>query len=377
MSRKKVSTKESHPINHPIKQSLPLISRSIFLRIICLVHTDSQEIRRAAGQSQTPANLLVGIDILDLIEALQQTNEYVSSLGEGELLSNTDTWPTVEWNILPASLAVQPAIGLELIRVRTPEILATVHNMGAVHDGLALLDIYWGLAVRATATRDGSIAGGGAAVEGDNGEQAEGLIHAVLQVLAGFEGGEGDVLRVGIGAEVLDDGLAQLLEGIWVPCEHHDGPAEQGGSSVTASEEDVEELRAQFDRVTGNGEKGFQEDVVLIFLLVDGTLAAVYGFESIAHDAVHKVVHLFIRVSSFLVVYDEGELLEAAALGTDPLGLVKVVCERVFGTLQPLERTQLAFHAFAKQELGSGIDGQTEEDGLEIGRSRPTIRSNG
>ena len=100
------------------------------------MHADSQQIRRGTSQSQTPARLLVGINVFNLIEALQQTDKHIASFGKGELLSNTDTRPPVERDILPTSFAVQPALGLETVRVGVD---------ARVMKKVALVDRYWGL----------------------------------------------------------------------------------------------------------------------------------------------------------------------------------------------------------------------------------------
>lgn len=224
------------------------------LGVVGLVHADSQQVTRRHGQGRSVADVLILVDILDLVEALQHTDNDVASLSESELLTNADARTTVEGNVLPSGLAVGPALGLVLFGVGTPDVLAAVHDEGAVCDGLALADEDRGLAVWTTALGNAGVLDGRAAVEGDDREQTERLVHDILEVLARLEGSEGEVLGVGVGAEVLDDDFAQLVEDIRVAGEHEEGPAKQGGSGITTGEEDVEQLAAEFDGVPGSSD---------------------------------------------------------------------------------------------------------------------------
>lgn len=88
--------------------------------------------------------------------------------------------------------------------------------MRRVDNRLALADVDRVLAVWTAAARDGRVAGCVAAVEGDNWVQTKDFVHHILQVLTGFQGCEGDVLGVGVGAEVGDDCFAEFGEDFWV-----------------------------------------------------------------------------------------------------------------------------------------------------------------
>ena len=58
--------------------------------------------------------------------------------------------------------------------------------------------------------------GGAAGVTWDYGPEAERFVQAVLEVGGAFQGGEGDVFGVLVGAEVVEDALAELLEDLGV-----------------------------------------------------------------------------------------------------------------------------------------------------------------
>lgn len=91
-----------------------------------LVEAHRDRVARSAHQGQAPPNPLVGVDFLESVEALEQTDEDVASLGEGELLADADARPTVEGEVLPAGPAGLPALGLETTRVLAPDVLAAV-----------------------------------------------------------------------------------------------------------------------------------------------------------------------------------------------------------------------------------------------------------
>lgn len=71
----------------------------------------------------------------------------------------------------------------------------------------------------------------------------------MLQVLTVLGLREGDLLGVGVGTEVLDDGVAEFGPDSRVAREIVEEPAEEGGCCVAPGEEDIEELAAQFDWV--------------------------------------------------------------------------------------------------------------------------------
>lgn len=213
----------------------------------------SNRISRTAGQRQPIPHHPLGIDILNLIEPLQQPHKHIPGLRQRKLLPNTNAWPTVKRNVIPPRLLLQPPLGTELLRISAPDILPPVQDVHVVAHGLALAHVDRLHAVRSTTARDGGVADGSAAVHGDDGVETEGLVEEVLEVLAGFKAGEGDGVGVVVGAEGVEDDLAEFLEDGWVTGEKEDGPAEEGGGGVAASKKDVEELGAEFNRVLGCG----------------------------------------------------------------------------------------------------------------------------
>src|SRR2546421_2651118 len=149
----------------------------------------------------------------------------VPGLGQRELLAQTDARPAVEGQELPAGLPADPAVGLELVGVGAPEVLAAVHSVHDVADILALSDVDGGQAVGPAAAGEGGVFGSAAAVNGHVGVEAEDFGQGVLQVGAGFEVGEGDVARALVGAELLEDDTTELVVDVWVADEEVEGPS--------------------------------------------------------------------------------------------------------------------------------------------------------
>ena len=218
-------------------------------------------IRRRTSQRQPIANTTLRKHILNIIEPLQQPNKHIARLGQRKLLPDADARPAVERDIVPADFPVQPALGPEFLGVGAPDVLAAVEEVHVIPDWLALADVDGLGAVRAAAARDGGVADGGAAVEWDDGVETEDFVEAVLEGLARFEAGEGDGFRVFVGAEVVEDGAAELVEGGGVAGEEEDGPTEEGCGGIAAGQEDVEELGTQFDGVLCCVGEGVEEDV--------------------------------------------------------------------------------------------------------------------
>ena len=126
----------------------------------------------------------------------------------------------------------------------------------------------------------------------------------MLEGLAGFEAGEGDGFRVFVGAEVVEDGVTELVEGGGVAGEEEDGPAEKGRGGIAACQENVEELGTEFDGVLCCVGESVEEDVRTRFLFVDDAVAflVLHDVQSVLHKVIDKGMNLVIRVSRFLVV---------------------------------------------------------------------------
>ena len=78
-------------------------------------------------------------------------------------------------------------------------------------------------------------------------------------------------MRVVVGAEGVEDGLAELGEDFGVAEQLVEEPGQQGRGGVAAGQKDVEHLGAELDGVAGLLRERVEEDVV--FLLV-----AFFGF---------------------------------------------------------------------------------------------------
>lgn len=335
---------------------------------------DGRRIRGAAGKRQAVADLLIRIDILDLIEALQQADDDVSGLRQGELLADADPRAAVERDVIPVDLPVHPAVGVEAVCVFAPDILAALQNVRLVHDRLALADVDRLETIRAAAAGERCVSGGCSAVQRDDRVQAEDFVESVLQVLAGLEGTERDVPGLVVGAEFVDDGLAEFLENVRMAGEQKNSPAEQGGGGVASSQEDIEELRAKLNRVLGRRGERIQENIVGRFLFVSFRLLFLNHFQCPLDEAVHESVHLLVGVAGFLVVDQPVECLKPASLGGIPLRLVEVVRELLSNLSS--QSCGLCLNALSEQEFSCRVDGKAEEDGLDIGCRRPAVVGN-
>jgi len=232
------------------------------------------------------------------------------------LLSNTDPRPAIEGQELPTRLPSLEALRLELLGVRAPEVFAAVHHVHAVVDLGVCGDNQRALAVWSAALGEGGDFVGAARVSWDDGPEAKGLVKAMLEVGAAFEGGEGDVLRVVVGAELVDDGGAEFLEDFWVADQFVHEPGEQRCRGVTTGEKDVEKLGAELDGVAGLGGEFFQEDVALLVATFFRDFLAAGRF---AQGQVHVVVDegldvLVVFLEVFWVVHPV-QIAESEALG--------------------------------------------------------------
>lgn len=150
-----------------------------------LVQPHLDAVRRAGERQAIPDDLL-GVEVLDLVEALEQADGHVGGFGKGELFwdaegvnagwfgkwedrkeeggngfkneegrgeltSKTDPRTTVEWQVFPTGLQADPPLGLELGCVLAPNVLPPLHHIDRVVDLLALLYVNLTLAVRASA----------------------------------------------------------------------------------------------------------------------------------------------------------------------------------------------------------------------------------
>lgn len=230
------------------------VSRFSFLnRQSCPVHPQFQRnTPRRRGKTVLMQRVMLAcrIQVLDLIEALQHPDKHVAGLGQRELLADADARPAVEGEELPADFAGGPARRVEEVGIGAPEVGAAVHYVHAVVD----LGAGWhedGRGTRGAAAKgQGGVADGAARVERDHRVETQCLVEDVLEVGTGFESGKGDVAWVMVGAKCVENGVAEGGEDVRVAGEQEKGPAEETRGGVATCEENVEKLRAQFDRVT-------------------------------------------------------------------------------------------------------------------------------
>lgn len=210
-----------------------------------LVQPHQNWIRGATRQSQViPHFIPLQTVILNVVESLQQPHKDIAGFGEGELLPDADTWPAVERDIVPSRLSADPPFRLEFFCIVAPEVFPSVHDVYVISNSAALGDEDGQGSIGPTATGDGGVAHGDATVDGDDWVKTEYFIEGVLEILAGFESRKGDRFGLGVGAEGVENDLAEFVEDLWVVSEEEHGPTKKGGSRVTTSQEDVEELGA-------------------------------------------------------------------------------------------------------------------------------------
>ena len=257
--------------------------------------------------------------------------------------------------------------------------------MHGVVDLLALLHEDLGHAVGTAATGEGGVPRGPARVDGDDGVQAEDLVEDVLEVLAVLEADVGQLGRGLVGAEVGDDGLAELVEGVGMADEGVEDVAEEGSGGVSTCEEDVEELCAELDGVARLGGQSIQEDVFLLrverfplleFRLfgilvqcglnkaVDEVVAHLVCFPKLGSCAQPILVHKSDSSGQPLLgdVESPGEF---HSVGASPF---RGRCKGIFW-----ETVDLRVDRLSKEEFTCRVESVAEEQNLEVYLIRPTI----
>jgi hypothetical protein len=234
-----------------------------------LMQPDPTPIRTSRHTQQMP-RLHPLILINQAVKPLHQPDRHIPRLRQRELLAQTDPRPAIKRQVLPADLLPLPPLRLKFLHILAPDILPVVHHVHKVVDFLALADVDGGVAVGAPSAGECGGADAAAGVDGNVGVQAEDLVEDVLEVGQGFEVGEGDVVRLGVGAEAVEDDGAELGVDLRVAHQGVEGPAEEAGGGVAAGEEDVEELGAEFGGVAGLSDEFVQEDVFVSLVHIRG-----------------------------------------------------------------------------------------------------------
>jgi hypothetical protein len=86
--------------------------------------------------------------------------------------------------IFPAHFPPFPALGDELLGVWAPDVLSVMHHVDAILDLCALRDEDLGFPIWSAATGESGIFVSGPGIGCYNGIDAEGFVHAVLEVCA-------------------------------------------------------------------------------------------------------------------------------------------------------------------------------------------------
>ena len=367
---------------------------------------------------------LVGIRIpvLQAVEPLHQPRDDVADFGEGELLCSRRNeslaagYPTLSGGSLgsgeeekgrrrtrekkkeltpdafprpPAERRIRPIrpplplppLRPELIGVFAPDVLAAVERVGTEHDRLALAHVDAAGSVRPAAAGQRGIFRGRPLVRRHGDVDTVRLVHAVLQVLAVLEAlerdpvGRGGVRAGVVGAEVGDDGGAQLVVDVGPAHEHEEEPAQQAGHRVAAGQVDVHGLVAELERVFDRLGQVLEEDEFLagrVLLEVGRVGGPSQGLlDVVVGEGVHRLAHS----GPLGVVVDPVERAGSSAflhvLHRRLEGLDKVLRVRPSEGFLFLDRgagdgKELGICAFAKQEIGRDIQRQAVEDSKEI-----------
>ncbi len=256
-----------------------------------------------------------------------------------------------------------------------------MHDVHGVIDRLAFAHENRTLPVRPTANRDGGVFCRDTGIEGDNGVEAQRFVEGMLELSARLEALEGDVAGVGVGAKLGEDGGAEAVVDGGVSDEQVEGPAEQGGGGVAAGEEDVEDLRAEFDGIARLRRQRFEEDVFLppALFLVFVLQVRVQGQ---AHEVVGELVRLLAGEAKSGRVIEPVLVEQAAAAGEVPLRDVEGVGEGFLVLSHFDAAVGLGFggevgdlrpDALAHEELGGGVESQAEEENLQVYGCGPSI----
>lgn len=339
-----------------------------------LVQADSDTFARLADEGKAPGNLGAGDDLLEAVEALEKTGQNVAGLGQRKLLADANTGTAVEGEVLPANLAALPAVRVEFTSILSPDVGTAVEEMCVVEHSLALLDVDGAFAIGATAAGQACVAGGVAGVHRQRWEETENLGHDTLEVGARLEVGKGQVAGVLVVAKSLNDVASEAAELFGVTGKHHHGPGEERGSGVTAGKKNVEKLGTQLNGILGLGSYGVEEDVVLALDRVSvGVKLLLAGLAKSALDAlVDKSVDLLAAVFELGAVVEKLETGGAHTLREVPLAAIKVgakvggAAREVLVGVGVFERKELGIAGLAKEQFSGGVEGETEEDGLDV-----------
>jgi hypothetical protein len=161
----------------------------------------------------------------------------------------------------PLHFSALPPLRDELFRIWAPDVLSTVHHVNAVDDQHTLGNEDLGFTVWPTAAWQSCVSLGSAEIYRYRGIESERFIDAVTQVRAIFKLRKRDRQWALIRSEILYDGIAELRISCGITRKRQKQPAKQGSGGVTASDQEVETLGAQFERVLIMLGEGFKKDI--------------------------------------------------------------------------------------------------------------------
>lgn len=113
------------------------------------------------------------VHVLDLVKALEKSDDGESSQGQSMLLSQADTGPAIEGQKLPSGFVANPSLWSELVCIRAPDVLSMVHNVNGVVDFHSFPDEDGRLLIWTTTDWQAGIFCGSSAVEGNSWEESQ------------------------------------------------------------------------------------------------------------------------------------------------------------------------------------------------------------
>ena len=93
---------------------------------------DIDSVRRAICQRQVMSRWLSHFRPVYAVNLLQEADNDVCKLSQCKLLADADSRSAIEWEIVPTRAATLPSLWTELVRVFSPEVLSTVHNVNLI-----------------------------------------------------------------------------------------------------------------------------------------------------------------------------------------------------------------------------------------------------
>ncbi|KAI7150418.1 hypothetical protein KC344_g173 [Hortaea werneckii] len=228
---------------------------------------------------------------LDPIISLHEPGKPVPRLGQGILLAETDARAGGERregepapDRTTAVVGILPAFRAELQRVVAPEVGPPVHGVDVPEHLLALPDRDGAGPLRSAAHGQHGVPDRDAGVERDGLVEAQGLVEDVLDVPAGFQGGEVE----GSGFRLLR-GCHRGREG-----RRHETAELVAAGCVAAGEEDAEGLVSEFGFVLGVLHQGGEEiEFAFLFWLRGGyfcCLVLLLLLQSLVDDTVWEAL---------------------------------------------------------------------------------------